>query len=73
LLHYRLCGLVASRSHVQGSSVQGILPIHCRPDSSSGCAPLPLLPIRSPACRLPRMNRSTSRPCSMDRSVPGGR
>jgi len=37
LLHPLLCGLVSSRSHVQGSSVQGFLPLR----SSSGSSPAP--------------------------------
>jgi hypothetical protein len=49
LRHLRLCGPIASRSHVQGSSVQGLLPSCSRPGSSPGGAPMPLSPKRSPA------------------------
>lgn len=42
LRHLRFCGLIASRSHVQGCSVQGFLPSRSRPDSSPGGAPVPL-------------------------------
>jgi len=48
LRHLRLSGLIASRSHVQGFSVQGFLPNRSRPDSSPGGAPMPL----SPGCSL---------------------
>jgi hypothetical protein len=47
LRHLRLSGLIASRSHVQGCSVQGVLPNRSRPDSSPGRAPMPLSPERS--------------------------
>jgi hypothetical protein len=60
LLRFRLCGLIASRSHVQGSSVQGFLPIHSRSDSSPVRAPVPLSPEHSPTeagcrARTPRL------------------
>jgi hypothetical protein len=47
LRHLQLSGLIASRSHVQGCSVQGILPSRSRPGSSPGGAPMPLPPERS--------------------------
>jgi len=70
LLRFQLCGLIASRNHVQGSPFRGFSRSIAVLARRQACAPLPLLPIRSPACRLPRMNRSTSRPCSMNRCVP---
>jgi hypothetical protein len=54
-------------------TVQGILPLHSRPDSSPGRAPLSLSPERSPASRLPPSDASTSRLCSVDRCVLRGR
>jgi len=45
----RLCGLVASRSHVQGFTVQGLLPFRSRPDSSPVRASMPLSSRCSPA------------------------
>jgi len=52
LLRLRLRGLVSSRSHVPGSTVQGFLPSRSDPPSSGGSAPLSLgrrpLPFRAP-------------------------
>lgn len=43
LLRPEACRLISSRNHVQGSSVQGLLPPHVHPLSSRGAAPMPLL------------------------------
>jgi len=50
LLRHRFCGLVSSRSHVQGfTAVQGFLPTHSLTDSSPARAPMVLSLFRSPA------------------------
>jgi len=70
----RLRGLVSSHRRVQGSSpVQGLLPLHVRPSSSEGDAPLPLGPRPLSDSRMnrhPRPSTSTSRLCSVKRCVP---
>jgi len=63
-------GLVSSRSHVQGSSVQGLLPRRSLADSSPARASLSLSPGCSPASRLPHPCASTARLCSTSRCVP---
>jgi hypothetical protein len=45
-----------------GFSVQGFLPVHSRPDSSSGRAPVPFPSAYSLASQLPYPNGPTSRP-----------
>jgi hypothetical protein len=45
------CGLVSSRSHVQGFTVQGFLPTHSQTDSSPTCAPMVLASSRSRTIR----------------------
>jgi hypothetical protein len=55
------------------SPFRGFSHVAAVPDSSSGRAPLPLSPHRSPASRLPRQNLSASRLCSATRCVPPGR
>jgi hypothetical protein len=54
-------------------SVQGFLPCRSPPDSSSVGAPVPFSHQRSPASRLPRSCKSTSRRWSAKRCVPRGR
>lgn len=64
-LRSRFYGLVASRCHVQGFTVQGVLPLHSLAGSSPARAPVPLPSERSPANRLPPSEASTSRRCSV--------
>jgi hypothetical protein len=76
LLRQRLRGLVSSRSHVQGFMLvpsRGFSRPTAVPGSSPDPAPVPLVHARSPATRLPRARSSTSRRCSVGRSVRSGR
>lgn len=45
--HFRLCRLVSSRCHIQGSSVQGLPSPHSQPDSSPDLYPLAVVRIPS--------------------------
>jgi hypothetical protein len=45
--HFRLCELVSSRCHIQGSSVQGFPSPHSQPDSSPDLCPLVVVRIPS--------------------------
>lgn len=69
-LHLRFHGLVPSRGHVQGSTVQGFLPLHSASFLIGRCFPLAVA--RSPLTDrgpLPRPPASTSRLCSVERCV----
>jgi len=69
-LRFRLRGLISSRDHVQGFSVQGFLPTRSHPGSSTGAC---LLDVVASALtgrgRCPRAGASSSRLSSANRCV----
>jgi hypothetical protein len=69
LLRHRLCGLVSSRSHVQGSPFRVFSRSAAPPSRRRRLPPCPWSCRCSPVTRLPRLPVWTSRLCSAERCV----